>query len=92
MSVDEEAKRLANFADLCQKLINTHRPPYSSETLVPISLGDVGNIIHRCEAELPPGLQNTTSAQGIHMYIDNRTVQVLYELSTSVVEGSIYAS
>lgn len=66
--------------------------PYSSETLVPVSLGDVGNIIHRCEAELSPGLQNTTSAQGIHTYIDNRAVQILYEFSISVFEGSIYAS
>lgn len=41
MSLDGEAKMLANFADACQKLIN---PPHSSETREAAGLNDVRNM------------------------------------------------
>lgn len=41
MSLDGEAKMLANFADGCQKLIN---PPHSSETREAAGLNDVRNM------------------------------------------------
>lgn len=66
ISLDGEAKMLANFADLCQKLIN---PPSFFRNPCTRSLSDVRNIIYHCEKGLAQGLQNTTSTQGIYMLI-----------------------
>jgi hypothetical protein len=54
MSLDGEAKILANFADFCQKLIN---PPSFFRNPCTAGLDYVRNMIHGCKTVLSQGLQ-----------------------------------